>query len=158
MTAQTTTSVVRCVEVALSKVHDSTAQETLADQLGYLSHSPISRALTKVRDGKADGLLSVYTARELILLAVRHGMLADAMRTALSNGQSFGQGSEVERDLQSLGQRFAGEIGEILGDLGDGVLDDRESDRHLQTLDRIGEHVAQAKANIIARKATRRNP
>lgn len=151
------TSVVRFVEVALAKVHDQTAQETLADQLGYLCHSPISRALTKVRDGKVDGLLAVYSARELILLALRHGLLADALRTALA-GSDFGSAQAAERSLSDLGQRFAGEIADILRDLGDGDLDDREADRHLDALDRIAGFVSQTKANLLARKANRSRP
>lgn len=154
MSAQAATSVVRFVETALVKVHGSTAQEVLADQLGYLSHSPISRALSKVRDGKADGLLAVYNARELVLLALSHGLIADALRTALA-GSAFGNGKGAERSLSALGQRFAGEIAEILRDLGDGQLDEREVDRHLETLDRIGAEVAQAKADLLQRKATR---
>lgn len=154
MSAQVPTAVVRFVETALAKVHDQTAQETLADQLGYLSHSPISRALSKVRDGKADGLLAVYSARELILLAIRHNLLADALRTALA-GSAFGNGKQVERSLSALGQRFAGEISAILNDLGDGELDDREADRHLIALDHIAADVAQAKADLLQRKATR---
>jgi hypothetical protein len=154
MNAQALTPVVRFVEVALAKVHDQTAQETLADQLGYLCHSPISRALGKVRDGKADGLCSVYTARELILLALKHNLLADALRTALA-GSSFGNGQGAERSLSALGQSFAGEIAAIFADLGDGELDDREADRHLIALDRIVAEATQAKANLIQRKSTR---
>ncbi len=154
MSAQPLTSVVRFVETALVKVHDQTAQETLADQLGYLCHSPISRALGKVRDGKADGLLAVYTARELILLAIRHNLLADALRTALA-GSKFGTGQGAERSLTALGQRFAGEIAAIFADLGDGELDDREADRHLIALDQIVAEATQAKAELLARKATR---
>lgn len=157
MSAQAVTPVVRFVETALVKVHDSTAQEILADQLGYLCHSPISRALGKVRDGKADGLMAVYSARELILLAMRHGLLADAIRAALAGGQ-FGSGQAAERSLSALGQRFAGEIAAILADLDDGQLDDREADRHLTALDQIAAAVAQSKADLLQRKATRSHP
>ena len=157
MSAQALTPVVRVVEVAVGRVHDQTAQETLANQLGYLCHSPISRALTKVRDGKADGLLSVYTARELILLALHHAALADALRAALA-GSAFASQQGAERSLNTLGQRFAVEVGEILRDLGDGELDDREADRHLTALDRITLDITQAKADILARKANRSRP
>lgn len=157
MSAQTLTPVVRVVEVAVARVHDQTAQEVLANQLGYLSHSPISRALTKVREGKADGLLGVYTARELILMALHHDALADALRDALARS-SFASPQGAERSLNALGQRFAQELGEILRDLGDGELDDREADRHLLALDRISADLAQTKADILQRKANRRTP
>jgi len=157
MSAQPLTSVVRFVETALAKVHDQTAQETLADQLGYLCHSPISRALSKVRDGKADGLLAVYTARELVLLAMSHGMLADALRTALA-GSAFSTGRTAERSLNELGQRFAAEIGEIMADLGDGALDDREIDDRLTALDRLAQCVSQTKSDLLQRKANRSHP
>lgn len=157
MSAQALTPVVRVVEVAVTRVHDQTSQELLANQLGYLSHSPISRALSKVREGKADGLLSLYNARELVVMALHHESLADALRSALA-GSAFASQQGAERSLNALGQRFAAEMGEILRDLGDGALDEREADRHLLALDRITADITQVKADLIARKSTRRCP
>ena len=151
MNAHLDASAVRFVEASLVRVHGATAQETLAEQLGYLCHSPISRNLSKVNEGKKDGLLACYTARELLTLAMYHPALADALRAAL-NTTPVNRDSNVAGDLCALGQRFTGEVNEILGDLSDGI-DAREADKHLDALDLISANLWRTRAALIDHKA-----
>lgn len=155
MSAQTGTSVVRVVETALVRVHDTVAQEVLADQLGYLCHSPISRKRAKVMEGKANGLLETYTARELVTLATRHAALADALRSILVGPVTVGRSDDAVRSLRDLGKRLSAEVTDILDALGDNVLDDREIDAHLDAIDQITASLTKTRADLLQRKTTR---
>lgn len=156
MSAQTGTSVVRVVETALVRVHDTVPQETLADQLGYLCHSPISRKRAKVLDGKVDGLLETYTGRELVTLATRHSGLADALRSVLVGPVTVGRSDDALRSLRELGKRFSAEVTDIFAAIDDGNLDDREVDTHLDAIDQIAAALTKARADLLQRKTNRR--
>lgn len=152
MSAQADTAVVRLAEVALARVHDKTAQEIIADQLGLLSHSPISRVLSKVRSGKAPSLLASYNGAEINAFYRHHPEFREAWNSTAPSGASPRSALTSEQALRVLGKQFTAEVGQILTDIEDG-LDAREIDAHLDTLEDIAALLKPVRAKLLSRKA-----
>lgn len=152
MSAQNNTGDVRLVEAALGRVHDKTAQELIADQLGLLSHSPISRVLSKVRSGKARSLLASYNGEEVNAFYRHHPEFRDSWNATAPSGASPRSALTTEQALRILGKQFTSEVGQILTDVEDG-LDAREIDAHLDTLENIAALLKPTRAKLLARKA-----
>ncbi len=153
MSAQTDSTVVRLAEVALARVHDKTAQETIADQIGLLSHSPISRIRAKVRSGKARGLLASYNGEEINAFYRHHPEFREAWNATAPNETSPFRTTllTAEQALCVLGKQLTAQVGEILSDVENG-LDAREIDTHLDALGQLAATVKSTRTRLLVRK------
>lgn len=70
-----TTSRVRTIEAAFATHHGRVGQQCIADAVGFASHAQISRRITQVATGDADGLLSAYTGLQAFRLILSDGAL-----------------------------------------------------------------------------------
>jgi hypothetical protein len=153
MIAQTRLDAVRFVEVAFRQIH-SKSQEELAEQMGFLCHSPVSRAQARVQEGKADSLLASYNGKAVLMAALSNGIFGDALRAALNSAKPpMVSGQPVEKSMNKLGRSFLSEVDAIMDDLADDQIDAREIDAHLTTLQTLGAVIKQAEIDLLHRKS-----
>lgn len=155
MSRQSPTTIVRLAEAAIRRAHSTTTQESLADQVGLLSHSGINTRIQNVNSGKIDSLLETYNGKQLISLLANNEAFAADVLAALADHSGAGQGDTAVRSLRSLGKQLNMEVGEIIDDLDDNDLSPVEADHHLLALDEIAAGLTKARADLLQRKATR---
>ncbi len=155
MSRQTPTAIVRLAEAAIRRAHGSTTQETLAEQIGLLSHSGVNARLTKVNSGKIDSLLETYDGKQLISLLANNRPFAADLVAALGDAGDTGKGDTAVGSLRALGKQLNAEVGAIIDDLDDNDLSPSEVDQHLAALDEIDTGSAKVRAALLARKANR---
>lgn len=151
MSAYPGTQIMRRVEASLARLHDGhVPQERIADLVGLVGNTNISRRINRVLDGELDGFVEAYTFKQGLALvfgdeelrATVHGLTAPHV----ANG-------DVRQDIPALlgkAGRLVAEAAAAISPDGDGGEDITAAEReHLdQTLCALEQMIQRVRARI----------